>query len=515
MSLWKAVLAFLAPKARSARRTWDPITNPFDADRVAKQLRLEEQGRELGQSGVPLTSDTWPSGPEANAVLAVAQAQADYVVSYQHRLKVLQAQASRSDLTAKLVEALASAEQFERQADNLLTENATQLQRFADLARSRREALERFREQHQRIELPHYPTQGKKTFLYVVAAALILVETGFNASFFAQGLGGGLLEGLVEAFGFSLFNVGGAFTVGAFVVRLKNHVKAAMRLLGYTLAAFALSGLACLALMVSHYRDALHMGTENAGKMTMQTLLSTPFDLAGPSSWILFGVSCFAACFAMWEGYSINDPYPRYGAVHHRAEVAAKTYERAVQALRNELARFRQTLITRMDKIQEACEASIVGLRGVIADKERLDDEMRNEIQSLEKALVALVETFRTGNKVGRQGNSDPPAYFQIKPQLDKRSLPDFSTHEDEALLKQQEESTADLVRNKETLCARIESAFNDRYSSLRTVNDLFDPGRQPLESHAENQSTPAVGEAAPAKVVSLRSASADGGVGA
>ena len=42
MSLWKAVLAFLAPRARSSRRSLDPTTNPFDAQRVAKLLRFDE-----------------------------------------------------------------------------------------------------------------------------------------------------------------------------------------------------------------------------------------------------------------------------------------------------------------------------------------------------------------------------------------------------------------------------------------------------------------------------------------
>lgn len=479
MGFWKAILAFLTPRSKSSRRSWDPTTNPFDAERVAKLLRLEEEGRELGKSGVPLASDTWPSGPEAKAVLAVEQAQADYVSSYQLRLKALQAQASRSEQTAKLAEARASAEQFERQADNLLTENATQLQRFADVARSRREALERFRDRHRRIELPHYPKQGKMVFLYVFAVVLILVETGFNASFFAQGLGGGLLQGMGEAFGFSLVNVGGAFTAGVLIVRLKNHVSVAIRLLGYTLSAAVLFGLGALALMVSHYRDALYKGVESAGTVAMQTLTLEPFDLAGPSSWILFGVSCFAACFAMWEGYSINDPYPGYGAVHRRAEVSARAYEGAVQKLRSELAKYRQGFINRMDKTQEVCEASIVTLKGVIVDKQRLGDEMRNEIQSLEKALVALVETFRTADKVGRNGAFEVPPYFHTKPQLDQRSLPDFSANEDEFLLNRLEASTADFIANKAGLTARIESAFNERYSSLRTVNDLFDPARQ------------------------------------
>lgn len=510
VNLPKAILAFFATTPRNSRRSLDPTTNPFNAERAAKQLCLEEQGRALGQAGVPRISDTWPSGPEAKAVLEVEQAQADYIASYQLRLKALQAQRNGADITARIAEALGSAEQFERKADNLLTENATQLQRIADQAKSRREELERFREQHRRIELPYYPSPGKETFLYVFAVLLIVVETAFNASFFAKGLSGGWLDGLFEAAGFSIVNVGVAFTVGA-VVRLKNHVSVLKRLVGYVATGAVLGVLATFALMVSHYRDALQIGAEGAGTLAMQTLLSTPFHLSGPSSWILFGASFFAACFALWEGYSINDPYPGYGSVHRKSEAAAKRYEGAVQALRSELGKYRQSLIAQIERTQRDCAASIVELRGVIADKQRLAGEMPNEIHSLEKALVALVETFRTCNKVGRQERSECPEYFNSKPQLDKRALPDFSIAEDEALLQRQEKSAADFLGTKASLIAKIERAFNTTYGSIETVNHLFDPARQTEAKSPEREpATPAV---ASATVLPLRAAGADGEV--
>ncbi len=519
MSLWKAVLAFLAPRARSSRRSLDPTTNPFDAQRVAKLLRLEEQGQELGKAGVPLATDTSLSGPERSAVLAVEQAKTHYVASYQHRLKALQVQASRLDPSARLAEARASAEQFERQADNLLTENAAQLQRFEAVARSRRDALARFREKHGRVDLPDYPSKGKTRFLWAVAAALVLLETFFNASFFSTGLGGGLREGMVEAFVFSFINVGVAIATGIHVVRRTNHVNVLWRVSSYLGFLLVLGGLTTLGLYVAHYRDALHMSVEDAGAVATQTLLSAPFGLAGPSSWALFGLSFFAACFAMWEGYTLNDPYPGYGAEHRKSEEAARKYDRAVQALRAELTKYRQTQVARMEKTQEACQASIVELKGVISDKQRLGDEMRNELGTLRAALGALVETFRAANKVAREGKP-APEYFNVTPVLEERALPDFSTKDDEAALVRQQEAAADFLQRKAALSARIESAFNDRYSSLLTVEDLFDPSRptRPGAGAAaqgapgqEPGGTEAASTAPSATVVQLRAA--DGGV--
>lgn len=477
MGLWQAALAFLAPKSRSTRRGWDPVTNPFDADRVAKQLRLEEQGRDLGKAGVPLQTDSSLSGPERNALLAVEQAKTDYVASYQHRLQALQAQASRLDPSARLAEARASAEHFERQADNLLTENAAQLQRFADLARSRREALERFRERHQRIELPDYPSRPKVRFLYAAAATVVLLETFLNASFFSRGLGGGLREGVIEAFVFSSANVLVAVLAGIHVLRFKNHIHAGARLLSRGALVLVLGWATFLALYVAHYRDALHMTLENASSTAWQTFWSTPVGLAGPSSWALFFVGFFAACFGVWKGYRLNDPYPGYGDVHRKSEEAARKYDRAVQKLRDELAKYRHVLITRMEKTQELLQASIVELRGIVDIKQRLGDEMSNEIRTLQTALGALVETFRVANKVGREGKPVPD-YFNTIPVLERRALPDFSTTDDQAMLARQQEAAAAFIEEKSALAARIESAFNDRYGSLLTVKDLFDAAR-------------------------------------
>jgi hypothetical protein len=155
----------------------------------------------------------------------------------------------------------------------------------------------------------------------------------------------------------------------------------------------------------------------------------------------------------------------------------ARKYDRAVQALRAELAKYRQAQVARMEKTQEACQASIVELKGVISDKQRLGDEMRNELGTLQAALGALVETFRAANKVAREGKP-APEYFNVTPVLEDRALPDFSTKDDEAALVRQQEAAADFLQRKAALSARIESAFNDRYSSLLTVEDLFNPSR-------------------------------------
>ena len=478
MGFWGRVLTFLTSKPKRARHKWDPITNPFDAKRVAGDLSLEADGQRLGAAGVPRELDTSLSGPESRAVLAVEQALTDYVESYQLRLKALKAQISRSDLSAKIADASASGDQFQRQAAGLLTENAADLKRLEEMARSRREGFERFRTVHRRVELPHYPQGIWKTLKVVLALTLIVLEAIFNAGFFAQGLSGGLVAGAVQAGAFSLINVLGSLLLSFGIVRYANHAQWPKRLGGFVGALVLVSGIVLLALYVSHYRDALVVSATDAGGLAQRTFLANPFGLAEPSSWLLFFLSVAFGVVAMWDGYSMDDPYPGYGRAHRRMVEAADQYNDAIGTLREQLEAYRQEMLERIDKAQQACESSIVDLKGALSDKLRLRDEMPNQIGSLHLALAALINTFRTANVVGRQGSATP-AYFNSTPRLGSRELPNFSIETDADLLVKQEALATDFLQVQAEIRARIQSAFNDRYNSLLTVDDLFDPARQ------------------------------------
>lgn len=518
MGWWQRVLAFFAFKPQRARSSWDPLTNPFDAKRVAEDLRLEQQGRELGAAGVPRQSDTTLSGPENSAVLAVEQAQTDYIEAYQLRLKALKEQISRADMSAMLAEAAASADQFDRQAANLLTAEAPELKRLEATARSRRESFERFRLAHRREDLPHYPHGVYKAAKVVLALFLIIIEAVFNAGFFAQGLSGGLIAGALQAGAFSLVNVLGSLLLALLAVRYVNHVRWPQRIGGFLGSAFLVCGIIVLGLYVSHYRDALFISAENAGGLAQQTFRNNPFGLAEPASWLLFSLSMTFGFVALWDGYSLDDPYPGYGRAHRGMVEAADAYNDAIAMLREDLEGYRKDLLGRLDKTQQACESRIVDLKSAIGNKVRLGGEMPNQIESLQSALTALLTIFRTANDLARQ-NAPKPDYFNSKPRLGRRKLPDFSIADDTALLETQKSLAAEFLQAQADIRARIQSAFNDSYSSLLTVDDLFNPSRRASAGEASSAANaPADPEpaaeryAASATVVPLRSAATDGG---
>jgi len=160
---------------------------------------------------------------------------------------------------------------------------------------------------------------------------------------------------------------------------------------------------------------------------------------------------------------------------------AADQYNNAIGTLREQLEAYRKALLDRIDEAQQACESSIVDLKGALSDKLRLRAEMPNQIDSLHLALAALINTFRTPNIVGRQGSATPE-YFKSTPRLGSRELPNFAVEGDAALLAKQEILAAEFLRVQSDIRARIQNAFNDRYNSLLTVDDLFDPARRAVD---------------------------------
>ena len=199
------------------------------------------------------------------------------------------------------------------------------------------------------------------------------------------------------------------------------------------------------------------------------------------------------------------------------AQLNATSFSRPLHAERHYLPQFE---LSEMTELRVSVVPRSVASKGLDRNRDSFDYQLDVAVQqkldptpgNLD-ALVALVETFRTGNKVGRQERSECPEYFNTKPQLDKRALPDFSTAEDEALLRKQEEAAANFLDNKAMLIAKIERAFNTTYGSIGTVNDLFDPARQIEANSTEKE--PAMSAVASATVVTLRASGADGGAGA
>jgi len=472
---FQKLLNWLSPKPKRLARRWEPYTNPIDTNKIAKELQLKEEGARLGTMGVPLDTDTTLCAPELNAILAIEQARTDYIEWGQLRLKSLNSELTRLDVTSAINEGEDSAKEFERLAAVYITANAAEIKQLERVASSRQQAFDRFRAEHNRLDFPHYPQGAEKVALWMFALALVIVEALANMHFFAQGLSGGLLQGFTQAFLAAVVNVAVCLASGIFAIKFVHHVKPAKKLIGWASVLATMAFVLGLALVVAHYREALVKGLENAESAAFQSLLATPFSLTEVSSLYLILVSVVFGAVAAWDGYKLDDWYPGYGEEHRKTMAAAEAYRLAIDALHNKLDELKTTMISKTDYALSHSETAIISYKNVISDKDRCRDDLSNMIKDSPAMLNALLAEFRTENVLARRaaGHATPPS-FGITPSLQELKAPNFDTTVDRVGLAKQQAQLDSFRSKAPKVRARIQSGYTSNFTSLHTLSSHF-----------------------------------------
>lgn len=219
MGLLRQLWNWLTSSGTVSTHKAHPDLYPIDVDRLAKELRLADEAKRLGEAGLPAPDARVITGPEAAVVQRVEKARQDYVDWGASRLNVLDNDLARRNIVKQVNRARQADQEFERKASALLTEQDAIVRRLGEIARKRKAELEAFRIEHGLSREAHFPT-GARTYLsYVILMALIVVEAVLNARFFAQGLDSGLLGGFAEAGIMAGINVVIAFLIGKFFIR--------------------------------------------------------------------------------------------------------------------------------------------------------------------------------------------------------------------------------------------------------------------------------------------------------
>jgi len=168
-----------------------PDLYPLDVANLTKELRLLEEGKRLGNAGLPSHDATALSGPEAGIIQRVEKARQDYVDWAVLRLNVLSQDLGRRNVTQFVNRAREADKEFERKASGLLSEQEGLLRSLGEKVRRRKAELESFQTKHGLAREANYPSSAGLYLRYAILLLLIVVEGIFNAGFFAQGLSTG------------------------------------------------------------------------------------------------------------------------------------------------------------------------------------------------------------------------------------------------------------------------------------------------------------------------------------
>jgi hypothetical protein len=473
MRMVGAFWSWLTASTRGSLDKGHPDLNPLDVDQLAKDLRLAEEGKRLGEAGLPASDAKALSGPEAAAVQRVEKARQDYVDWAVLRVSVLSRDIGKRNVTQSVNHALQADKEFERRASGLLSEQEGALRSLGDTARTLKGELEAFRTKHALVRESDYPETTGKFAHIAVLLVLIVFEGAFNATFFAQGLTSGLIGGFAWAGILAALNVVVAFSFGLGGVRYLNHRKVGWKLVGLISLFAALAAMVAIGLGIAHYRDSLTSEAADAATAAYQAYTASPFHLADLSSWALLGISIVFGVIALFDGLSFEDRYPGYGAISRRTEEAIDDHEDAVVEVRKQLEELKEEELKSLAQALQESQAAVAVFESLIDDKRSASSRLTNALRNADNSLDALLKMFRTENQLHRAGVRRPD-YFDLTPVLRDLKIPDFATATDENALAEQRELVTTLLAEVQQVRASIQASFSQQFDRLKPLGTHF-----------------------------------------
>lgn len=469
MGLLERLWDWLTSSGSGKPRKGHPDLYPLEVDKLAKELRLVDEAKRLGEAGLPACDATLISGPEAAVVQRVEKARQDYVDWAALRLNVLSQDLGRRNITQDVNRARQADKEFERKASTLLTEQDSILRTLGETARKRKAELDAFRTEHGLTREAHFPSGTRTYLLYAVLFLLVGVEGVLNARFFAQGLDSGLLGGFAEAAIMAAINVAVAFLLGKFAIRYVNHRSAALKTLGLAALAFSFFVMACVGMGIAHYRDSLTAEVANPAKAALDAFIEHPLHLRDFFSWALFAISMVFGIASLFDGLFSEDLYPGYGSISRRTQTAVEDHEDELNTLRIDLEELKNEELKALDKTLERAQADVAVFESLIKDKLMTGSRLSTALRDADNSLDALLRKFRTENELHRKG-LQRPVYFDRQPDLRPIRTPDFSTAADEAGLREQRVLVNALLAEVQEIRARIQAAFTQHLDRKSVV---------------------------------------------
>lgn len=449
----------------------------IDPQELAKKFSLREDGRRLGESGVPPTDSHTLSGPEALAISEVDKARQAYQGWAVRRLATLDEAIASFDIRHKINSALQSEQVFINKVANHLTAEDHELRQARNELQKASKAITEFKKNNNIFRDAHCPSKSQKILGYSILALMVLVEGIINGQIFQKGLAGGTIEGITYAGLFALINVWCSYILGSKGFSRKNHVDWHQKIIGFISLGLTLLISSLIGLMLGHFRLALSNQVDQAEEIALQRFLENPLGIGGMDSLLLFGVSLLFGIIAFVDGYNMDDKYPGYGAEQRLYDEALENYNSEVATIQEQLNDFKVEAIEELQTSVLTAQATLASLKAEIINKTAAFHRITVALDVSQAAANAAVQIFRTENQQGRlnKGHAGYPAYFDTAPELTGIEIPSFDITHDNEIAKELNILITRLIDDAQNIRRRIEEAFNVQYNQLIPLVGQFD----------------------------------------
>ncbi|MEY2791148.1 MAG: hypothetical protein RL295_1313, partial [Pseudomonadota bacterium] len=186
-------------------------------------------------------------------------------------------------------------------------------------------------------------------------------------------------------------------------------------------------------------------------------------------SWFLVAISLGFAIAALFDGLSIDDIYPGYGAMVRRCHLTRDEFDAEFDEVKEELEELKQEKLDRINQGFKTLHDLSAALKKLLLEKEALVRECADKLSQTEVVLYAVIRKFRIENEIAREDGLRP-SYFDSLPSLSSVSLPRVDHAKENALLEALEQ---DIKTYESNVNAQREKVYALYEQSISRLNHL------------------------------------------
>lgn len=379
----------------------------IDAERIARDLRLKENGTDRGKRDLPGSDEQSLDAIEMSVVDRVEELRRKGLENYEANKEVYSKRLSLASTAHLEIKGVAGA----ARGDFALEVKAYRARMSGLVAALRdwKHALDAFRKRHG-LERPAFES-GSLVATAVILLGCVMVETLLNGYLFAQKnelgyLGGFLIAGLV-----SIVNVGMASLAG-FFSRFSRHRNYLVKLCGVTIILGWLGFTGGFNLVLAHFRDEVQAlnSWSAAASGAIDHALASPLGLTSVESWLLMIWGCLVALFAFLKFVFFGEPYLGYGRISRRYERALDDYADILDDALGSLRDKRDEAIAQLQDANRLVREQIGDAIDALYGQRLMRSHLAAFLQQCDLKANALLKIYRDENRAARK--ADSPRHF-------------------------------------------------------------------------------------------------------
>jgi hypothetical protein len=469
--VWLAIKGFFLG---SSERHDDEASFPnIDPDKIKTELKVIETARMHGEKGVPDFKDTRWTETEHQIQGTVGKLRAATLKTGERWLTQIQSRLDGIDLTKDFNHAVQLGDEYVRKADAILSNADGELQEAIKIAKARKAVLDRFRVDNDLSDAPPKIHDWRDhTFKVCVLFIFCAAESFINANFFADGLAGGFLSGLMMAVTVASLNLVVAFFSGMLFIN-KNHVSGIRKLIGWLGGAIGLAWTTAAGVGVAYLRFVLpQIDEEGANQFALvgQNIVAHVSPFTDVESVALCAITVVFGLIALRHGYTWQDRYPGFEKVYLAYTDASGDVIDQIRDLQEELEAEKLSTLAMIELKAKNAEEAIRRFKSSMGEKSVARKKVTEHLVLADNTIKALIQAYRYENQLCRPADRPRPDYFNDPVELSNQDFPNFSTEADEARLRGQEDMMRQLRDIVEPTRAKIQSSFTAKFDQLKPL---------------------------------------------